>query len=107
MEIDAYSNINSSNISTTSQNTSSFNTNNANASLFDKLIASNSDIENIDAKASANQGLASFSQDLAILNETAKEAVKSFKDDSEQSSDSSNTHDELSLILELRRLQAS
>jgi len=107
VEVDAYSNINSSNISTNTQNVSSFNTNNTNASLFDKLIANNSDTEDIDAKTSANRGLASFSQDLAILNETAKEAVKSFKDDSLQSSDSSNTHDELSLILELRRLQAS
>ncbi|NQY95144.1 MAG: hypothetical protein HRT43_13355 [Campylobacteraceae bacterium] len=102
MEIDAYGSLNTSNLTTSTQNVSSFNNN---ASLFDTLIANNT--QELDSESAASQGLASFSQDLAILNQSAKEAVKSLKDDSSQSSDSSNTHDELSLILELRRLQAS
>jgi len=104
MEVNGYSNLTTSSVSTDTASSSSLN---SNSSLFDKLMAQNVNPKEVDQDFSKLQGLASISQDLATINKNAKDTVQDIKKDIENSSESSNTHDALTLILELRALQAS
>jgi len=104
VEVNGYNNLDTSGVSTQAQTSSSLN---ANSSLFDKIMAQNVNPEEEDQEYSSLRGLASFSQDLATLNINAKDLVKDLSKDINNASDSSNTHDELTLILELKALQAS
>ena len=104
MEVNAYSNLDTSGVSTQAQTSSSLN---ANSSLFDKLMAHNVNQDKENQEYSSLRALASFSQNLATLNINAKDMVKDLSKDIESSSDTSNTHDALTLMLELKALQAS
>jgi len=104
VEVNVHSNLNASSVSEQTPSTSSLS---SSSSLFDKLMAQNVNEEEVDQEFSSLRGLASISQDLATLNENAKDTVKNLQKDIESSSEKSNTHDQLSLILQLRNLQAS
>ena len=105
VEVNAYNNLNISNVSNETTSTSAYNNNST--SLFNKLIAQSANTEENDEEVSSSQGLASFSQDLATMNEKAKNAIINMKNEITTSSDKSNTHDELTLMLELKKIQAS
>ena len=93
MEVNVYNDLNISNSSIDTNSTSPHNTN---GSLFNSLLAKNDANEEIKPK-----------------NERVKEAMSVFnrlKEDvtiTSNASDTSNTHDELTLMLELKKLQAS
>ncbi len=92
LEINAYNEINSSAISTNTEAT----TFSSGSSLFNSLIA-----QNIDKKetVSSTQG---------SLKDRVKVAIGNLKEDiSLTSQDATNTHDELTLMLALKNMQAS
>lgn len=92
MEVNAYNNLNISNLTT---NTNSANP--ASTSLFNQLIAQNDSNEVADE--STTQGLS--------LKDRVKDAINKVNEDDPITSDKSNTHDELMLMLKLKNLQAS
>lgn len=93
MEVNAYNDLKISNLS---PDTNSSSPQKANSSLFNSLLAQNDTNEEIKPK-----------------NERVKEAMSAFNKLKEEitnpsnTSDTSNTHDELTLMLELKKLQAS
>ena len=93
MEINAYNNLNTSNLTADSKSASPYS---STTSLFNKLLSDNSDeIENV----SSVQGLG--------LNDKVQNAIRKLNEDvMSTSSGKSNTHDELTLMLALRK-QAS
>jgi len=106
LEVNAYDDLNLSNLTTGTKSTSPYNTS---PSLFNALLENNSDVKETDKK-SPFQALSDSSQNLETLKEKADKtttAIEERKNDLMQTADTSNTHDELILILELRKLQAS
>jgi len=95
MEINEYDNLKLSSASTPVKSTRPIGDS---SSLFNALLSESVDMKEKSA-SSSSQELGSYLQKLTIPNEQSK--------DSSDSTDASNTHDELTLILELRRLQAS
>lgn len=91
MEVHAYNDLNISNLSTNTNSASP----KTNTSLFNQLIAQN------DVKETE-----SSSQEVS-LNEKVKDAINKLKEDNPITSQNSNTHDELILMLKLKDPKAS
>ncbi len=92
LEVNAYNDINISNIGTDTANISTQNT--TTSSLFNSLIA-----QNIDKKETESS--------TQSLKDRVKDAIDNIENVISTSSDTSNTHDELTLMLALKNMQAS
>lgn len=95
MEVNAYSDLNISNLTADAKDTSPYS---ASTSLFNKLLAQDVDQKEADTQTSS-QGLS--------LGEKVKDAINNLKEDLTVTSDTTNTHDELTLMLKFKNLQAS